>query len=53
METSVVTTVSRSEQEQIRLEKVAAMREAGIEPYPCKFERTAMAADLQTRYADL
>jgi lysyl-tRNA synthetase class 2 len=50
---SVVTPVSRSDQEQIRLDKVAAMREAGIEPYPYKFERTALAADLHAKYADL
>lgn len=36
-----------------RLAKVEAMRDRGEEPYPFRFERTAMAADLQERHADL
>ncbi|MBM3268844.1 MAG: lysine--tRNA ligase [Candidatus Sericytochromatia bacterium] len=53
MESPVVTTISRSEQEQIRQAKLAAMREAGVDPYPYRFARTHMAAELQARYADL
>jgi lysyl-tRNA synthetase class 2 len=37
----------------IRLGKVEALRDAGIEPYPFRFERTAYAADLHERFADL
>lgn len=36
-----------------RLAKLASLREAGIDPYPYKYERTALAAGLQERYADL
>ncbi len=36
-----------------RLEKVEALRAAGEEPYPFRFERTALAADLHGRYAEL
>ncbi|MFH1105418.1 MAG: lysine--tRNA ligase [Actinomycetota bacterium] len=36
-----------------RLAKVEAMRAAGDEPYPYRFERTALAADLQARFDDL
>ncbi|HSM01566.1 MAG TPA: lysine--tRNA ligase [Acidimicrobiia bacterium] len=37
----------------VRLEKVEAMRDAGIEPYPVTFERTATAVDLHERFGDL
>ncbi len=53
MESPVVTTISRSEQEQIREAKLAAMREAGVEPYPYRFSRTHLAGELQARYQDL
>ena len=36
-----------------RLAKVEAMRAAGDEPYPYRFERTAVAADLHARFDDL
>ena len=36
-----------------RLAKVDAMRAAGIEPYPYRFERTAHAAELHEQFADL
>lgn len=36
-----------------RLEKLAAIRAAGIEPYPYRFDRTWLAADIQTTYAEL
>src|SRR2546421_7994830 len=37
----------------VRLEKLAALRDMGIEPYPVTFSRTAEAADLDKRHADL
>src|SRR6266513_6310575 len=37
----------------VRLEKLAALRDMGIEPYPVTFSRNAEAADLDKRYADL
>ncbi|NBC95660.1 MAG: lysine--tRNA ligase [Deinococcus-Thermus bacterium] len=36
-----------------RLEKLAAQRAAGLDPYPHIFERTATAGALQQRHADL
>ena len=36
-----------------RLTKVEALRAAGGEPYPYRFERTALAADLHGRFDDL
>ena len=36
-----------------RLTKVEALRAAGGEPYPYRFERTALAADLHARFDDL
>ena len=36
-----------------RLAKVEAARAAGDEPYPYRFERTAVAADLHARFDDL
>jgi lysyl-tRNA synthetase class 2 len=37
----------------VRLEKLAALRGMGVEPYPVSFERTAEAAELDARHADL
>src|SRR6266513_280143 len=37
----------------VRLEKLAALRDMGIEPYPVTFSRTAEAAELDKRHADL
>ncbi len=36
-----------------RLAKVDRLRDAGVEPYPYRFERTAFAADLHDRHGDL
>ena len=36
-----------------RLDKLEALRELGIEPYPYAFARTDEAAALEARYADL
>ncbi|HET8728630.1 MAG TPA: lysine--tRNA ligase [Alphaproteobacteria bacterium] len=36
-----------------RLEKLKALRAAGVDPYPYRFERTATAAALQEKHADL
>jgi lysyl-tRNA synthetase class 2 len=36
-----------------RLEKLAALRAAGVDPYPYGFDRTAEARDLDRRYAEL
>src|ERR671938_1092259 len=37
----------------VRLEKLAALREMGIEPYPISFSRDTEAAELEKRHADL
>src|SRR5204863_5629654 len=37
----------------VRLEKLAALRDMGIEPYPVAFSRDAEAADLEKHHADL
>jgi lysyl-tRNA synthetase class 2 len=37
----------------VRLEKLSALRERGIDPYPVNFGRTAEAAELDRRYRDL
>src|SRR5437763_17161730 len=37
----------------VRLEKLAALQSLGIDPYPVSFARTAEAAALETRHADL
>ena len=42
-----------SEQERVRWAKLAELREAGVEPYPTRFDRSHLASELQTRYADL
>ncbi|MEM9156395.1 MAG: lysine--tRNA ligase [Cyanobacteria bacterium P01_F01_bin.33] len=36
-----------------RLEKVDELRSRGIDPYPYRFERSHLAAELQERYGDL
>ncbi len=41
------------EQRRIRLAKVAALRDGGVEPYPDRFDRTVMAAELHERFAEL
>ena len=37
----------------VRLDKLAALRDMGVEPYPVSFARTDEAADLDKRHADL
>src|SRR5262252_6044898 len=37
----------------VRLEKLTALRDMGIEPYPVTFSRNAEAAELEKRHADL
>src|SRR5436190_8014941 len=37
----------------VRLDKLAALRGMGIEPYPVNFSRSDQAADLDRRYAEL
>ncbi|HTT80840.1 MAG TPA: lysine--tRNA ligase [Stellaceae bacterium] len=37
----------------VRLDKLAALRERGIDPYPVSFARSAEAADLDRRYREL
>jgi lysyl-tRNA synthetase, class II len=36
-----------------RLDKIEQLRSAGVEPYPHRFDRTALAAELAERYSDL
>jgi lysyl-tRNA synthetase class 2 len=36
-----------------RLRKLAQLKEEGVDPYPYKFSRTHLAADLQKAYQDL
>jgi lysyl-tRNA synthetase class 2 len=36
-----------------RLEKLKKLREAGVQPYPSQFQRSAYNNELQTRYRDL
>lgn len=36
-----------------RLAKIDGLRAAGVEPYPYRFERTALAGDLQARHSGL
>ncbi len=36
-----------------RLEKLEALRAAGVEPYPPRFDRTRLAAELHAAFADL
>src|SRR4029077_4267470 len=37
----------------VRLAKLDALRELGVEPYPVAFDRSDEAAALETRYAEL
>ncbi|MBU6430018.1 MAG: hypothetical protein KGR26_13470, partial [Cyanobacteria bacterium REEB65] len=64
MDTTVLTTPDRSEQERIRHAKLMAMRAAGVDPFPPRFGapqpgwplhtgRTHTAAELHERYAQL
>ena len=39
--------------EQERLRKLEALKEKGIEPYPYKFERSHLCAELQEKYKDI
>ncbi len=41
------------EQHQERLQKLAELREQGVDPYPTGFRPTTQAADLHEQYADL
>ena len=41
------------EQMRVRLGKRAALREAGVDPYPVGFPRTATIAEIRTPYAGL
>lgn len=41
------------DQRAVRLQKVATLKEKGLNPYPSKFERTAKATPLQEKYKDL
>ena len=36
-----------------RLEKLSSLREAGVDPYPYRFERDSFAAALQSRFAEI
>ncbi|MDB5099772.1 MAG: LysU [Cyanobacteria bacterium RYN_339] len=42
-----------SEQERVRRQKLQALIDSGVEPYPTKYDRTHVASDLQTQYATL
>ncbi|MGD9754080.1 MAG: lysine--tRNA ligase [Acidimicrobiia bacterium] len=44
---------SLDEQRRIRADKVAALRRAGIDPYPDRFERSATSAELHERFGSL
>ncbi|MBM3259007.1 MAG: lysine--tRNA ligase [Candidatus Sericytochromatia bacterium] len=46
-------TLERSEQERVRLDKLASMQDAGIQAYPPEFRPTATTAGLHDRYANL
>ena len=41
------------EQERVRRQKLQALKDAGIEPYPTRYDRTATSAELQAKYAAL
>lgn len=53
MDTPLTVDRNRSEQEQIRLQKLQELTQTGVEPYPYRFDRTDMAQDLQERYSEL
>ncbi|HYI15897.1 MAG TPA: lysine--tRNA ligase [Thermomicrobiales bacterium] len=42
-----------NEQQQVRLDKVRAMRERNVEPYPPRAERSHTSTDALARYADI
>lgn len=42
-----------TEQEVVRREKLAAMREAGFDPYPIAYPRTHSIAEIRAKYPDL
>lgn len=42
-----------SEQARVRHQKLQTLKEAGVDPYPTRYDRTHLASDLQTAYADL
>ena len=42
-----------NEQQQIRVEKIREMREAGIEPFPARSSRTHTSADALARYEEI
>ena len=48
-----VPAVPRSEQEQVRLARLAELRDAGVETYPVGFDRTDDCATVRSRYPDL
>lgn len=39
-----------SEQARVRRQKLESLKEAGIEPYPTRYDRTHLASELQTQY---
>jgi lysyl-tRNA synthetase class 2 len=47
------TPASSTDQREVRRQKSAALRAAGINPYPYKFLPTATLVELQTKYTDL
>ena len=47
------TSAELPEQVRVRMGKRDALREAGIDPYPVGFPRTAMIAEIRSRYEDL
>jgi lysyl-tRNA synthetase class 2 len=42
-----------SEQQRVRRQKLQALKDAGVEPYPTKYDRTHVASELQAQYAAL
>jgi lysyl-tRNA synthetase class 2 len=42
-----------SEQERVRRQKLQALKDAGVEPYPTRYDRTHLASDLQSTYSHL
>ena len=48
-----VETENLSEQERVRREKLEALKAAGIEPYPTRYDRTHLATELQAKYTEL
>ena len=50
-DSSPVTTTS--DERRVRMAKLDALRAAGVDPYPVRFDRTATAAELQERFGTL